>query len=61
MIHTNNKLHVGMTVEPYGDTIANKDSSAWLHISNKNVDPSKDASTLIDRRHIRLDASKPLS
>ena len=61
MIHTNNKLHVGMTVEPYGDTISNKDSSAWLHISNKNVDPSKDASTLIDRRHIRLDASKSFS
>ena len=61
MIHTNNKLHVGMTVEPYGDTISNKESSAWLHISNKNVDPSEDASTLIDRRHIRMDASKTFS
>ena len=56
-IHTNNKMHVGLTVEPYGNTDNDSKHSAWLHISNKNIDPGQFNPASIDRRHIRLDST----
>ena len=67
-LHTNNKIHVGMTVEPYGNSDQTNKTSAWVHISNKVIDPEnfnvgedEDYTRVaMDRRHIRMDADKTL-
>lgn len=61
MIHTNNRVHMGMTVEPYGNFDMNKSSAAWMHISNKVVDPEDITRVPMDRRHIRMDSDKTFS
>ena len=68
MLHSNNRVHIGMTVEPYGNNDQTNTTAAWLHISNKLVDPenfnignAEDYTRVaMDRRHIRMDADKTL-